>query len=198
LKTSHPPAPIKALIDRKNQTLEMPGAASNSRSRAVFPGSRQGQTTANCKEFNVFFVPMTRSSAELARSFDRLFDDSFLTPSSTDTGSRAGIRSPALDVTETEHGYTIKIDLPGMSKEDVKISIDGRRVMLEAASARQEEKKDGARVVYSERSATNYARSFTLPMEVDQTESSAKMDQGVLTLALAKRSSAQPRQLSIS
>ena len=141
---------------------------------------------------------MTRSSAELARSFDRLFDDSFLTPSSTDTGSRAGIRSPALDVTETEHGYTIKIDLPGMSKEDVKISIDGRRVMLEAASARQEEKKDGARVVYSERSATNYARSFTLPMEVDQTESSAKMDQGVLTLALAKRSSAQPRQLSIS
>ena len=101
-------------------------------------------------------------------------------------------------MTETEHGYTIKIDLPGMSKEDVKISIDGRRVMLEAASARQEEKKDGARVVYSERSATNYARSFTLPMEVDQTESSAKMDQGVLTLALAKRSSAQPRQLSIS
>lgn len=146
----------------------------------------------------MFFVPMTRSSAELARSFDRMFDDSFLTPSSTDTGSRAGIRSPALDVTETEHGYTIKIDLPGMSKEDVKISIDGRRVMLEAASARQEEKKDGARVVYSERSATNYARSFTLPMEVDQTESSAKMDQGVLTLALAKRSSAQPRQLSIS
>ena len=146
----------------------------------------------------MFFVPMTRSSAELARSFDRLFDDSFLTPSSTDTGSRAGIRSPALDVTETEHGYTIKIDLPGMSKEDVKISIDGRRVILEAASARQEEKKDGARVVYSERSATNYARSFTLPMEVDQTESSAKMDQGVLTLALAKRSSAQPRQLSIS
>ena len=53
-------------------------------------------------------------------------------------------------------------------------------------------------MVYSERSATNYARSFTLPMEVDQTESSAKMDQGVLTLALAKRSSAQPRQLSIS
>ena len=146
----------------------------------------------------MFFVPMTRSSAELARSFDRMFDDSFLTPSSADTGSRAGIRSPALDVTETEHGYTIKIDLPGMSKEDVKLSIDGRRVMLEAASARQEEKKDGARVVYSERSATNYARSFTLPMEVDQTESSAKMDQGVLTLALAKRSSAQPRQLSIS
>ena len=146
----------------------------------------------------MFFVPMTRSSAELARSFDRMFDDSFLTPSRADTGSRAGIRSPALDVTETEHGYTIKIDLPGMSKEDVKISIDGRRVMLEAASARQEEKKDGERVVYSERSATNYARSFTLPMEVDQTESSAKMDQGVLTLALAKRSSAQPRQLSIS
>jgi HSP20 family protein len=202
LKTYNPPRSTKALIDRKNQTLEMPAAASNSGSRALFPGSRQGLTNANCKEFSMFFVPMTRGSAELARSFDRMFDDSFfdrfLTPSSTEPGSRAGIRSPTLDVTETEHGYTIKIDLPGMGKEDVKISIDGRRVMLEAANARQEEKKDGERVVYSERSATNYARSFTLPMEVDQTESSAKMDQGVLTLALAKRSSAQPRQLSIS
>jgi len=150
----------------------------------------------------MFFVPMTRSNAEAARSFDRMFDDSFfdrfLTPLSTEKGSNTGIRSPALDVAETEHGYTIKIDLPGMGKEDVKISIDGRRVMLEAASAREEEKKDGERVVYSERSANTYARSFMLPMEVDQTESSAKMDHGVLTLALAKRSSAQPKKLSIS
>ncbi len=150
----------------------------------------------------MFFVPMTRSNAELARSFDRMFDDSFfdrvLTPVSTEKGPNIGIRSPALDVAETEHGYTIKIDLPGMGKEDVKISIDGRRVMLEAASAREEEKKDGERVVYSERSANTYARSFMLPMEVDQAESNAKMDHGVLTLVLAKRSSAQPKKLSIS
>jgi HSP20 family protein len=124
--------------------------------------------------------------------------DRFLTPLSTEKGSNTGIRSPALDVAETEHGYTIKIDLPGMGKEDVKISIDGRRVMLEAASAREEEKKDGERVVYSERSAKTYARSFMLPMEVDQTESSAKMEHGVLTLALAQQSSAQPKKLSIS
>ncbi len=150
----------------------------------------------------MFFVPMNRSSAELARTFDRLFDDSFFdrfaTPSSTEAGSSAGLRSPALDVTETEHSYSVKVDLPGMGKEDVKISIDGRRVMLEATSARQDEKKQGERVVYSERASARYARSFTLPMEIDQTESSAKMDQGVLTLTLAKRSSAQTKQLSIS
>ena len=59
-------------------------------------------------------------------------------------------------------------------------------------------KKDGERVVYSERSAKTYARSFMLPMELDQTESSAKMDHGVLTLALAQQSSAQPKKLNIS
>jgi len=67
--------------------------------------------------------------------------DRFLTPLSTEKGSNTGIRSPALDMAETEHGYTIKLDLPGMGKEDVKISIDGQRVMLEAASAREEEEK---------------------------------------------------------
>jgi HSP20 family protein len=149
----------------------------------------------------MFLVPLTRNSQELARSLDRFFDDGALdrvfNTGRTDT-SPPGLRSPALDVAETERHYTVQVDLPGMAKDDVKIAIEGRRISIEAQTERSEEKKDGERVVYTERSSARYARSFTLPSEVDQSESSAKMVNGVLTLTLAKRGASKATQLTVS
>lgn len=144
----------------------------------------------------MFLVPLTRHSADLARSFDRLFDESlFGAPS---RGEAPATRSPALDVAETERSYTVKLDLPGAAKDDVKIAIEGRRVTVEATTVRSDEKKDGERVLYAERSVASYARSFTLPVEVDQAESSAKMEHGVLTLQLAKRGATKATQLTVN
>lgn len=149
----------------------------------------------------MFLVPLTRQSNELARSFDRLFEDGmfdrFFGGTRGDLVS-AGLRSPALDVTETEHAYTVKVDLPGIGKDDVKIAIDGRRVSIEAQTSRTDEKKSGERAVYSERSVASYARSFTLPGELNQAESGAKMENGVLTLTLAKRGAGKATQLTVS
>ena len=144
----------------------------------------------------MFLVPMTRHSADLARSFDRLFDEGlFGAPNRADVPAT---RSPALDVAETERAYTVKLDLPGVAKEDVKIAIEGRRVSVEATTARGDEKKDGERVLYAERSVASYARSFTLPVDVDQAESSARMEHGVLTLQLAKRGASKATQLTVN
>ena len=60
------------------------------------------------------------------------------------------------------------------------------------------EKKDGERVLYAERSVASFARSFTLPVEVDQAESSARMEHGVLTLQLAKRGAVRATQLTVN
>lgn len=147
----------------------------------------------------MFLVPMTRSSSEFARSFDRLFDESFdrfVSPGTAQPGAVA--RSPALDVAESERGYTVTMEMPGVAKEDVKIAIDGRRVSVEARTSKTEEKKEDDRVIYRERSESSYARSFTLPAEVDQNESSAKLEDGVLKLELAKRRASTSAQLSVS
>lgn len=148
----------------------------------------------------MFYVPMTRNASELARSFDRLFDDGFI--DRFFGGQPAGevpsvARSPALDVTESDKAYTVKLDLPGVAKDQVKITIDGRRVGVEAEVSKDEEKKEGDRVVYRERSVSRFARSFTLPLEVDQSESQAQLDQGVLTLTLAKRNGKAAAQLAV-
>ena len=87
----------------------------------------------------MFLVPVTRSSSELARNFDRLFDDGFLDRFFGGTsGSEPALRSPSLDVAETESGYKVAIDLPGVAKEDVKITIDGRRVSVSAQTQRED------------------------------------------------------------
>ena len=88
---------------------------------------------------------------------------------------------------ESDLAYTVKLDMPGVAKEDVKVSIDGRRVTVEANSRKEEVKNDGDRIVYRERSVSNYARTFKLSAEVEQSASAAKLENGVLTLTLSKR-----------
>ena len=137
----------------------------------------------------MFLVPVSRSRSHLVRSFDRLFDDSFERIFANGAAAESdATRSPALDVAESDLAYTVKLDMPGVAKEDVKVSIDGRRVTVEANSRKDEVKNDGDRVVYRERSVSNYARTIKLSAEVEQSTSAAKLENGVLTLTLNKRS----------
>ena len=141
----------------------------------------------------MFLVPVARSASDLSRSFDRLFDSTFR--------AETALRSPSLDVAETEGGYNVSIDLPGVAKDDVKITIDGRCVNVSAQTQRDETKKDatdGSRLIYRERSSRSFARSFTLPEEVDQDASQAKLDSGVLSLTLAKKRAAAAKHLTIN
>ena len=132
----------------------------------------------------MFFVPVSRDSRHRAHLFDAL--------------ESAPSRSPALDVAETDIGYTVKLEMPGVAKDDIKVSVEGRKVSLQAQSANADEKKDGERVLYRERSVTSYARSFTLPVEVDQAESGAKLEHGVLTLTLPKRHLRAAAQITVN
>lgn len=147
----------------------------------------------------MFLVPMTRESRELSRAFDRMFDDGFgrffgaLAPA-----DEKAARSPALDVTESERDYSVKLDLPGVAKEDVKVTIDGRHITVEAQTERTDEKKEGDKVVWRERAMSSYARTFSLPVEVDQADSSAKLENGVLTLTLPKRGTPRTAQIKVA
>jgi HSP20 family protein len=142
----------------------------------------------------MYLVPVTRHPAAIFRSFDRLFDDVF---GSVDHG-RPASRVPALDVAETDKDYTVTLDMPGVAKDQVSVSIDGKLVKVEAKTQTEDEKKDGDRIVYRERSTHAFARSFKLAGEIDQAASSAKLENGVLTLTLAKRVPNGAAQLTVN
>jgi len=144
----------------------------------------------------MFVVPVSRNGSHLARGFDRFFDERF------DRLFAAGVadatRSPALDVAESDGAYTVKLDMPGVAKEDVKVSIDGRNVTVQADTRKEQTSKDGDRIVYRERATTSYSRSFKLAGEVDQAASSARLENGVLVLTLAKRSPKTATRITVN
>jgi len=144
----------------------------------------------------MFIVPVSRRAAVRTRHFDSLFDNAFDHLFSQPAADSAPVRRPAIDVSESERGYVVTLDVPGVSREDVKVSIDGRRVSIvaEARPAEAPAAVEGAeasqpteRVILRERATASYARSFTLASEIDQGSSQAKLDNGVLTLTLVKR-----------
>ena len=103
-----------------------------------------------------------------------------------------------LDVSESEGAYTVKLEIPGVGKEDIKVSVEGRAVTVQAQSQKVDEKKEGERLVYRERSVSSYARTFTLPVEVEQAEAGAKLEHGVLTLTLPKRSARATARITVN
>lgn len=143
----------------------------------------------------MFVVPMSRESRHLSRLLDDTFERC-LSPTAAPEGSAR--RSPALDVAETERVYTVKLEMPGVNKEDVKVSVEGRQVTVRAESQHTEEKTDVERVIYRERTASSYARTFTLPVEVDQAEALARLEQGVLTLTLPKRNARSASRITVN
>lgn len=143
----------------------------------------------------MFLVPVNRNLSDLSRSLDRFFDDNFFGEARE---AAAALRSPALDVIESEASYTVKLDMPGVAKDAVKVNIDGRRISIDAEQRKDDEKKDGERVIYRERTVSRFSRSFTLPQEISQSDSSASLEHGVLTLKLAKRSASTGSQLTVN
>lgn len=102
-----------------------------------------------------------------------------------------------MDVVDQGDKFEIKVDLPGVTKEDINVSVEGARVTLQAESRKQRETKDGERVLHTERTITSYARNFELPAEVTEDGADASFENGVLTLTLPKRAAVTSKRLSV-
>jgi HSP20 family protein len=93
-----------------------------------------------------------------------------------------------IDVKEDDKTYTVNAEVPGVKKEDINVSIDGNIVTL-SSEIKQENKTggNGEKMLRSERFYGAISRSFQLPQEVDEKQSKAKYDNGVLCLTLPKK-----------
>ncbi len=113
----------------------------------------------------------------------------------TSTPGAAPTWAPALDATETEHGWTVTLDLPGVTPEAVDITFD--RNTLTVRGTRQVVDADGARPGIRERASGAFERSLRFPQHVDSEKISAGFAQGVLTITVPKAESAKPRKIVV-
>jgi len=112
-------------------------------------------------------------------------------------GDGATVARARMDVLDKGEKFEIKLDLPGVSKDEINVSIEGARVEVQAESRKQRETTDGERVLHSERTITSYARSFELPAEVSEDGAEATFENGVLTLLLPKRAAVVGKRLTV-
>lgn len=103
-----------------------------------------------------------------------------------------------LDLSEDDKNFFVKAEIPGVSKDDIKVSVEGNQVSLSAEVKKEHEEKQGAKVIRSERYYGSVARSFTLDEGVDPAAASAKYENGVLQLTLPKKPNGQARLLKIA
>lgn len=102
-----------------------------------------------------------------------------------------------VDVKENDKGYVVNAEIPGVKKEDINVAIEGNQVTIAAEVKRENDQKDGERVLRTERYYGSVYRSFTLPVELDEQASEAKYENGLLELKLAKKPAAAGRKLTI-
>lgn len=138
-----------------------------------------------------------RELMRLDREFSRIFDffnNRF--DRRDDQKIDNAVWSPFTDIVEDDDQYTLKLDLPGIKKDDVKISYnDGA---LTVSSERKEEVEEKNKKYHRiERAYGNYYRSFTLPTKVKEDKITAEFTDGILTIKVPKAEEAKPREIEI-
>jgi HSP20 family protein len=143
-------------------------AMRRSRSKAAkFKGLRRAAAlTISFKELTMFFAPVVRTRAvspafrSFDRSFERFVNDAFF-----------GSATTGLDVVQDDKAWTVTLDLPGVTREELAINIEGAVVRIETKAEAKRQ----------------FKAAYELPQDIDAEATTAKLENGVLTLTLAKK-----------
>lgn len=112
------------------------------------------------------------------------------------------LRTPGemkIDVSETDAAYQVRAEIPGAKKDDLKVTLDGNRVSIEAEVKEEKETKgEGDRNLVRELYYGQMSRTFTLASDVDEGNSQAKFEDGILCLTLPKCESSKQKRIKVS
>jgi HSP20 family protein len=136
-----------------------------------------------------------RDVVNLRDAMSSVLHESFARPGNPFSG--ASHASLPLDVWETEGEFVVKASLPGVSPDDVQVTVHGDTVTIRG-EARPVEDRAGQTWHLRERRMGVFQRSVALTSSTDADHATARFDQGVLTLTLPKSDSARPKQIKVT
>jgi HSP20 family protein len=103
---------------------------------------------------------------------------------------------PVTDIFETDQALTVVLEMPGVSKDNVDISVENDILTIEGRI--DYSKYEGLQPVYTEYNVGHYVRSFQISSKIEQSGISAELKDGVMTLVLPKAETAKPRKIKLS
>ena len=107
----------------------------------------------------------------------------------------ARIFLPTADIYETQDALTVTLEIPGVEKDKVEVSVEDG--VLKVEGRLDFSKYQGLQPLYTEYNVGNYSRSFRLSSKIDQSSISAELKDGVLSLVLPKVQEAKPRTIQV-
>ncbi len=112
-----------------------------------------------------------------------------------------GMATPSVikvDISENDVAFTLRAEIPGTKKEDVKVQVEGNRVSITAETKQEKEKKEGERIIRREIYSGSSSRNITLSSNVDESRVEAKFENGRLELFLPKKKGGNSKQIEIN
>jgi HSP20 family protein len=115
----------------------------------------------------------------------------------SDELTTSGSFVPAVDIYEDQNGITLKMEVPGVSEQDINISLENNTLTVsgERKFEKNEKEENFHRI---ERRYGSFTRSFSLPNTVDAEKVNAGYENGILSIQLGKKAEAKPKQIKIS
>jgi HSP20 family protein len=144
------------------------------------------------------FVPFRSPLADVAVLQNRLnsiFSD-FARPDGDQESLAMGSFIPPVDVYEDAHQLVLKLEVPGIRQEALDVQVENQTLTVKGERKfEKDEKEENFHRI--ERRYDSFVRSFTLPQTVDAGSVKANYEHGVLTIALAKKEAAKPKQVKV-
>lgn len=135
---------------------------------------------------------------EMRKDMDRLFED-FFAPVRRRRGwirPEVGVFVPNIEMYDRKNEIVVKAELPGVSKEDIDLTITKDSLTMKGEVKKEEEIKEEDYYA-CERSYGSFTRTIALPVEVDSEKAKASFKNGVLEIVLPKREEAKPKEIKI-
>ena len=105
--------------------------------------------------------------------------------------------APCVDISETDAAYLVNAEIPGVKKEDVRVTIEDGMLTLQGERKMEKESKSN-KFHRVERCYGSFMRSFLVPDDADEGKIKAEFKDGMLNITLAKSEKAKPRQVNVS
>ena len=133
-----------------------------------------------------------RDMLSLRADMDRLFSGLF----GQAAEEREGFWAPIVDIEEDNENITVRAEIPGMKKEDIKVSVQGNMLTISGERKHESEVKNKTfhRV---ERSYGKFSRMITLPTDVDSDKVKATYKDGILNISLPKPEAFKPKHIDV-
>lgn len=131
--------------------------------------------------------------------FNSLFDDTFLNDFFRPLATRSnGDRVPAIDVHETDTAYKVNVDMPGVKKEDIQISLDNGVLTVKGETRKEDKEEKDGKLIRQERHVGHFIRQLSVGSDVDAQSVKAGFEDGVLAITLPKKPAETEKSVKIS